>query len=201
MDAKQFGSFLAKQRKEKGYTQKELAEHLGVTDKAISRWENGHGYPDIESLEPLAKELGVSLMELLHGEFHGGQALDASEEGAKTADQSASEADEAITNALEITMENRQKERKRTLILYAVTLLFFVLFSILKKIPLVGTIAMGIAVLYGVSGLALTLQGRGQNENATSLRRTNVFFGVLLLMVALGILFLLLGTSIQVATS
>lgn len=180
MDAKQFGSFLAKQRKEKGYTQKELAEHLGVTDKAISRWENGHGYPDIESLEPLAKELGVSLMELLHGE---------------------TAADEAIVNTLEITMENRQRERKRTVILYAVTMAFFVLFSILKNIPFVGIIAMGIAATYGVSGLALTLQGHGQTEKGASLRRTNVFYGVLLLMVALGILFLLLGTSIQVATS
>lgn len=192
---------MAKQRKEKGYTQKELAEHLGVTDKAISRWENGHGYPDIEFLEPLAKELGVSLMELLHGEFHDGQAFDASEESAKAADQSASEADEAITNALEITMENRRKERKRTLILYAVTMLFFILFSILKNIPLVGTIAMGVAVLYGVSGLTLTLSGHGQTENGVSIRRTNVFYGVLLLMVALGILLLLLGTSIQVTTS
>ena len=60
---------------------------------------------------------------------------------------------------------------------------------------------MGIAALYGVSGFALTLQGYGQTEKGASLRRTNVFYGVLLLMVALGILFLLLGTSIQVATS
>ena len=47
MNTQQFGKFIAEQRKAKGYTQKELAEKLGVTDKAISRWENGHGYPDI----------------------------------------------------------------------------------------------------------------------------------------------------------
>lgn len=50
MNAIEFGQFIAQQRKAIGLTQKELAERLLVTDKAVSRWENGHGYPDIETL-------------------------------------------------------------------------------------------------------------------------------------------------------
>ena len=49
-------------------TQAELAERIGVSDKAVSKWETGRGYPDITLLEPLAEVLGVSLPELLSGE-------------------------------------------------------------------------------------------------------------------------------------
>ena len=54
-------------RKEKGWSQTELAERLGVTNKAVSRWETGRGYPDVELLPLLAKELGVTISELLDG--------------------------------------------------------------------------------------------------------------------------------------
>ena len=53
MDAKTFGAFLARVRREQGLTQAELAEQLHVTDKAVSRWERGIGLPDINTLEPL----------------------------------------------------------------------------------------------------------------------------------------------------
>ena len=68
MDNIQFGQFVAHLRKEKNITQKELADRLHVTDKAVSKWETGKGFPDLKLLEPLAQELGVSLVELLQGE-------------------------------------------------------------------------------------------------------------------------------------
>ena len=66
MDAKTFGAFLARVRREQGLTQAELAEQLHVTDKAVSRWERGIGLPDINTLEPLADALGLSLADLMH---------------------------------------------------------------------------------------------------------------------------------------
>lgn len=68
MDAKKFGGFIAKRRKEQGMTQAELAGRLNVTDKAVSRWERGMGFPDIGTLEPLAEALGVNLLELMRAE-------------------------------------------------------------------------------------------------------------------------------------
>lgn len=67
MDAKVTGNFIAALRKENGLTQKQLAEKLNVSDKAVSRWETGKGYPDIESLMALSKEFSVSVNELLCG--------------------------------------------------------------------------------------------------------------------------------------
>ena len=67
MDAKITGCFIAQLRKELGLTQKELAEKLEVTDKAISRWETGKGLPDTSLLKPLAEIFGVSVGELLSG--------------------------------------------------------------------------------------------------------------------------------------
>ena len=54
-------------REKKGFTQKQLAERLMVSDKAVSKWETGRGLPDVTLLEPLAAVLGVSVAELLSG--------------------------------------------------------------------------------------------------------------------------------------
>lgn len=68
MDAEKTGLFIAKLRKERGLTQRELADKIGVTDKAISKWERGHGFPDVAILETLSNELGVTIAELISGE-------------------------------------------------------------------------------------------------------------------------------------
>ena len=68
MDATRFGLFVAEMRKENHMTQAELAAKIKVTDKAVSRWERGLGFPDINSLEPLAEALGVSVLELMKSE-------------------------------------------------------------------------------------------------------------------------------------
>lgn len=68
MDSKKIGIFIATNRKKKGLTQEQLGEKLGVSNKTISRWENGNYMPDLSLLEPLSKELGISLNELLAGE-------------------------------------------------------------------------------------------------------------------------------------
>jgi DNA-binding XRE family transcriptional regulator/desulfoferrodoxin (superoxide reductase-like protein) len=63
------GSAIRALREQKGYTQKQLAERLLVSDKAVSKWESGRGLPDISLIEPLGKTLGVSVAELLSGEY------------------------------------------------------------------------------------------------------------------------------------
>ena len=67
MNYETIGKFIQEKRKEKNLTQKELAYKLGVTDKAVSKWERGQGCPDVSILEILSKELGVSILEILKG--------------------------------------------------------------------------------------------------------------------------------------
>ena len=67
IDKEKFGAFLTQLRKEKGMTQKELAEQLYVSDKAVSKWERAQSLPDISLLQPMAEILGVSVTELLSG--------------------------------------------------------------------------------------------------------------------------------------
>ena len=68
MDLDKIGKFIALNRKNKGLTQEQLAEKLGVTNKTISRWETGKYMPDLSLLKPLSEELGITLNELLSGE-------------------------------------------------------------------------------------------------------------------------------------
>lgn len=68
MNQEKIGKFIAKLRKEKNLTQEQLAEKLGVTDKSISRWENGKTMPDLSLLQPLCKELNITINDLLNGE-------------------------------------------------------------------------------------------------------------------------------------
>lgn len=68
MDPIRMGAFIAQKRRQRGLTQQKLAQPLGVTDKAVSKWERGLCCPDIALLAPLAELLGVGVNELLRGE-------------------------------------------------------------------------------------------------------------------------------------
>ena len=72
MDNIKFGEMIAVMRKENEMTQKELAEKLRVTDKAVSKWERGKGYPEITLLPLIADVLGITASELLNGERYNG---------------------------------------------------------------------------------------------------------------------------------
>lgn len=99
IDNEKFGVFLARLRKEKGMTQKELAEKLYVSDKAVSKWERGLSLPDISLLQPMAELLGVSTTELLSGQF---------------IDQpmTVREVEPLITGALTLTAQEREAQRE-----------------------------------------------------------------------------------------
>ena len=68
MDTIKIGSFLADLRKEQGLTQETLGEKIGVTNKTISRWENGNYLPPVEMLQELSKLYNISINEILCGE-------------------------------------------------------------------------------------------------------------------------------------
>lgn len=79
MNSEKIGQFIAELRKEKQLTQKELALRVGVTDKAVSKWERGLSCPDIALLAPLSEILEVSVMELLNGERNNTEVSDVNE--------------------------------------------------------------------------------------------------------------------------
>lgn len=74
MDQEKIGKFILEMRKQKGLTQKELAEMVGISDKTISKWECGNSMPDISYLESLCNSLGISVNELLSGQCLSGES-------------------------------------------------------------------------------------------------------------------------------
>lgn len=125
LDKSGFAKFLTEQRKAKGYTQKELAEKLFVSDKAVSKWERSLSMPDISLLIPLAEILEVSVTELLEG-----RRLDPDSE------MNAGKVEELVKKALNLseeTPENRQirKERRRKNAVIFCTCTLFMLLEVL----------------------------------------------------------------------
>ena len=100
IDRERFGNFLSELRKEKGFTQRELAEKLFVSDKAVSKWERGQSLPDISLLTPLSQLLGVSVAELLKGERLTGVTL------------SNCEVESLVDKAVHLSAEEQEKRRK-----------------------------------------------------------------------------------------
>ena len=68
MNQERIGKFIAECRKNKGLTQSELSEQLGVTDRSVSNWENGKNMPDLSLFKPLCEILNITINELLSGE-------------------------------------------------------------------------------------------------------------------------------------
>ena len=69
MDQIKIGKFISIKRKEKNLTQQELAEKLNITDRAISKWENGFCLPDVGTMPKLCEILGITINDLFSGEI------------------------------------------------------------------------------------------------------------------------------------
>jgi transcriptional regulator with XRE-family HTH domain len=68
MNQIKIGKFIAEERKSKGYTQRKLADIIGISDKTISKWERGSGFPEVSLIIPLCEALDISVNELMTGE-------------------------------------------------------------------------------------------------------------------------------------
>ena len=112
VEAKEFGRFIARMRKEKKMTQAELAEKIHVTDKAVSRWERGLGFPDIQTIEPLAQALGISVLELMRSE----RQEKAKEEAAPEIQYTQKEVAEMLQNAGDISRQQKKQDRNANVI-------------------------------------------------------------------------------------
>ena len=118
MDAHKFGNFVAITRKENHMTQAELASKLQVTDKAVSRWERGLGFPDINTLEPLAEALGLSVLELMKSER------------IKETDMQCTDASVVLSDTIKEVGMQRLQERKQERRIIAVSIVLTMVLSL-----------------------------------------------------------------------
>ena len=114
MDQVKIGKFISNERKAKGYTQKQLSELLGISDKTISKWECGNGFPEASLLLPLCNELEITVNELLTGER-------ISQQNYKK------KAEENMVNMIREKEENKQKILLTTMIGVISTITFLTL--------------------------------------------------------------------------
>lgn len=110
MTKEQLGAFIADNRRDRGLTQRDLAERLHITDKAVSKWERGLSYPDVTLLEPLAEVFGLGVEELV---------------ACRRAEEKKEE-EQPVKNILEISRENRQSDRRRAVVRTALSALVMV---------------------------------------------------------------------------
>ncbi len=121
MDAEKFGCFVANRRKELNMTQKDLAAKIQVTDKAVSKWGRGLGFPYISTIEGLADALGVSITELMK-----------SEKEIKTT--SAVEQESAVGNVLDIAKKEVKQGRTIMFGILTVTMLLCTIMEMVQSI-------------------------------------------------------------------
>lgn len=121
MDTKKIGSFLKNLRKENNMTQEQLGERIGVTNKTISRWETGNYMPPVESLILLSDIYGISINEILAGEY--------------VKDSKMREvADENVVKVLDELENNNKKFENRMIAVMVVTTILAI--SIMILLPL-----------------------------------------------------------------
>lgn len=154
MDAKLFGQFIAQTRKEKNMTQAELAEQINVTDKAVSRWERGLGFPDISTIEPLAKALDLSVLELMRSQKE--------EMGEKTENLNGEELTELMNCAARMEQMNRRQDKTAAWIAGVIMIAAAVILWFAGKANLLGGAFVG--AIIAVAVVSLYLYARNQND-------------------------------------
>ena len=187
MDAKKFGAFIAAMRKENNMTQMDLARKLQVTDKAVSKWERGLGFPDINTIEPLADALGVSVLEIMRSEKI--------EETAITQDTASA----ALTDTFELVKLQRKAERKSIFkIAGGVAACLFLIFLI-DGMGWLGFAMVYFPVICLLSGIALLIYGVWRKKNKLPCLQTFVLAAVMLLIPVGVVVFLFLAGALGLA--
>lgn len=157
MDSIRTGSFIASLRREKGMTQKELASLLGISDKAVSKWERGESYPEITLFPALGATLGVTADELMAGERQSHTRTEAPEP-VRVPEQA----------LYPLLMDNvREKAARSALLAWLLAVLAFVVkyaFSgnSLSEGAIFPWLAPGSAALLGIGGAVLLFLASGQ---------------------------------------
>lgn len=177
MDVKKFGSFIATVRKEQQMTQVELAKKLQVTDKAVSKWERGIGFPDINTIEPLAEALGVSVLEIMKSERIPEHEV------------SSEVASNVLVDAFELAKYQKRLERKHifAIVLLAATLSTLVL--LIDNMTIYGFLGVCVPLTCFVIGIALLVYGIWRKKTKRIYVQT---LGMALLMLAIPLLLVIL---------
>ena len=187
MDAKKFGTFIATLRKENNMTQVELAQKLQVTDKAVSKWERGLGFPDINTIEPLADALGVSVLEIMR-----------SERIAET-EITQDTASAALIDTFEFVKLQRKAERKSIFkIAGGVAACLFLIFLI-DGMGWLGFAMVYFPIICLLSGIALLIYGVWRKKNKLPCLQTFVLAAVMLLIPVGVVVFLFLAGALGLA--
>lgn len=187
MDAKKFGTFIATLWKENNMTQVELAQKLQVTDKAVSKWERGLGFPDINTIEPLADALGVSVLEIMR-----------SERIAET-EITQDTASAALTDTFELVKLQRKAERKSILkIAGGVAACLFLIFLI-DGMGWLGFAMVYFPVICLISSIALLIYGVWRKKNKLPCLQTFVLAAIMLLIPIAVVVFLFLAGALGLA--
>ncbi len=113
IDYEKTGAFIQELRIEKGLTQAQLAELLGITDRAVSKWETGKSFPDVSILKPLAKILDITVLELLDGQRQTETAL------------SGEAAEESFIKGLQFYLRLKERRHRLYIIPLAICLVIF----------------------------------------------------------------------------
>lgn len=151
MDQILIGHFIASERKRKGYTQRQLADALGISDKTISKWERGNGFPEVSLLLPLCDELDITVNELLSGERF------SEEEYQKKAEE----------NMVNMIKEREENQRKaiQTVVTGVISTVAFVTINMVvsfyaksMSIPVIVTLEV-IAIAIFISGILVAMEG------------------------------------------
>lgn len=154
MDTEKFGKFIAACRMDNHMTQKELAQKLQVTDKAVSRWERGKGFPDISFLVPLSEALNISVPELMKSE----------RDDTKREVFSAGEIRNVLTSASQMEKQNKREARLLSALISPVTVIVALWVVLLEKGSLLVGLWLGLAVALAVSGIVfLASKEAGRN--------------------------------------
>lgn len=165
MDPEKFGAFVALCRKEKNMTQLELAQELKVTDKAVSRWERGKGFPDISLLVPLAEALDITVLKLMNSERREKRMEDFSEENIK----------DMVIHVAAIEKKNQRDDRLITWIPVPVALITAFLTRFTGHGSLLAGLLLGGLTALAVVGLILFVLDRKDNTSRKA-------YGILMLL-------------------